>query len=300
VKVFVSGLSGFVGGRLAERLAGAHRVCGCVHRHPPWSLPPEAVAAPALDLGADPAALADLLEALDPDAVVHCAAISRPAEAAADPARAWRVNVESGRAAAAWCRRRGRPLIAFSSDTVYADAAAVPAPPGGWRESDPPGPASEYARGKPALEAALEETCPAATRLRCSLVYGRGPAGGNSFSGWLAARLAGPEPVPVFRDNRRHAIAAAQLADAVEALLARPLAGPLNLGGADHASREELARRWCAATGADPARLRPLDQADAALPDALARELPLNLERLAGLLGRRPGGLDAGLAREAG
>lgn len=297
MKIFISGITGFVGGRLAERLDVEHRLCGCF-----GSSVPEGAAARAeavrLDFADDPRRVEDLLDGMRPDLVLHCAALSRPADVAADPRAGRLVNVEAGRSIAAWCRRRERPLLAFSSDTVYADAALAPAPPGGWREEDPPGPLSAYARSKVELELAVAEVFPPATLLRCSLVHGRAPAGGNSFSTWLAARLAGGGEAPVFRDNRRHAIAACQVADAVQALLADPPPGPLNLGGADYLSREELARLWCEEAGVDPARLRPLDQAEAGLADPLARELPMSLERLAARLGRAPEGAVRGLARE--
>jgi dTDP-4-dehydrorhamnose reductase len=295
VKVFISGISGFVGSRLAESLAGEHDLCGSRHSRPGLAADAEIA---VLDLAGEPRAVVDLLEGMRPDVVVHCAAISRPAEVAADPRRAQRVNVEAGHWIASWCRRRERPLLAFSSDTVYPDAAHRPAPPGGWSESDAPGPLSEYARSKVALEQAVAGAFPPATLLRCSLVYGRTPAGGNSFTGWLARQMAGEDPVPVFRDNLRHAIAAAQLTGILARLLSAPPAGALNLGGADYLSREAIARRWCAHTGADPARLQPLDQAEARLADPVARELPLDLTRLSALCGEPPGGLDAGLALE--
>lgn len=297
MKIFISGITGFVGSRLAERLVQAHALSGC-HRR----IAPDGVAARAecvrLDLADDPRLVVDRLEALQPDLVVHCAALSRPADVARDPRAGRRVNVEAGHWIADWCRRRERPLIVFSSDTVYADATVEAAPAGGWREEDPLAPLSAYARSKAELEATVGAVFPPATLLRCSLVHGRGPVGGNSFTGWLEGRYAGPDPVPVFHDNRRHAIAACQVADAIEALLGDPPAGALNLGGADFADRATIARRWCERVGADPGRLRSIAQAEAGLADPVPLELPLNLDRLAARLGRPPEGLAAGLARE--
>lgn len=289
MKIYLTGISGFVGSRLAEAWHGVHQLAGC-SRTP--------VAGPAaehhaLDLAEEPRRLTDLLEAFRPDWVVHTAAVSQPQLFARDPLRARRVNVEAGHWLADWCRRRDRGLIAFSSDTVYPDAALRPAPAGGWPEETPCDPAHPYGRSKAEAEEAILARLPAALLLRCSLLWGRARAGRNSFSRWLLARLEEEPPAPVFRDNFRHLLAAGALPGLLERLMARIQAGevvrgPLNLGSADYLSREAFARLLLRHLGLDEALLRPLDSAEAGLSEPLARELPLDLTRLRGLVGDLP------------
>jgi len=296
MRILLTGVSGFVGGRLAEAWAGRHDLAGLTRRPVPHlELEPL-----TLDLAEDPRGVEDLLEGWKPDWVVHAAAVSRPVEFARDPLRCRRVNVEAAHWIAAWCRRRGRGLVAFSSDTVYPDAAdpATPAPEGGWREVETPAPLHQYGRSKLEMEQAVLALLPEALLLRCSLLWGRSRPGQNSFSGWLLRRMEEGLDVPVFRDNRRALLAVGALAEILETLLgvleaggqeARELRGPLNLGGADYLSREEFARRLWRHLGWDPALLRPLDTAEAGLgAEAPARELPLELSRLAALLGGLP------------
>ncbi|MFA7330663.1 MAG: sugar nucleotide-binding protein [Candidatus Delongbacteria bacterium] len=307
MRLYITGCSGFVGSRLAEAWAGVHELAGC-SRHP---LPGQALEYHPLDLAEEPRALADRLEAFRPDWVIHCAAVSQPLLFARDPLRCRRVNVEAGHWLARWCRRRDRGLIAFSSDTVYADAAkgathAAPAaqaaqavPAGGWREDSPLAPVHQYGRSKQELEEAVLAELPTALLLRSSLLWGRARVGQNSFSGWLLKRLeeSDTEAVPVFRDNRRNLLAAGALPEILERMLelmmaggaaADGLRGPLNLGSADYLSREDFARRLFRQLGLDESRLRPLDTAEAGLSEPLARELPLDLTRLRELLGALP------------
>lgn len=294
MRILLTGVSGFVGGRLAAAWAGRHELAGLTRRPVPHlTLEPL-----PLDLAEDPRGVEDLLEGWKPDWVIHAAAVSRPVEFALDPARCRRVNVEAAHWIAAWCRRRGRGLVAFSSDTVYPDAAATPAPPQGWSESDPVAPAHAYGRSKAEMEQAILELLPEALLLRSSLLWGRSRPGQNSFSGWLLRKLEEELEVPVFRDNRRALLAVGALVEILETVLARleaggegarDLRGPLNLGGADFLSREEFARRLWQHLGLDPVHLKPLDTAEAGLgAQAPARELPLDLTRLSTLLGALP------------
>jgi dTDP-4-dehydrorhamnose reductase len=293
MRLYITGVSGFVGTRLAEAWTGRHELAGCSRQSVPWL----SLEHHSLDLAEEPRSLVDRLEAFRPDWVIHCAAVSRPILFAQDPAGCRRVNVEAGHWLADWCRRRDRGLIAFSSDTVYPDAAECPAPAAGWSEASPTGPVHQYGLSKADLEQVVLERLPAALLLRSSLLWGRSRPGQNSFSGWLLTRYRENPPVPVFRDNRRNLLAAGALPGILERLLdlvmtggepARELRGPLNLGSADYLSREDFARRLLRQLALEEAALEPLDTAKAALPEPLARELPLDLTRLRGLLGELP------------
>lgn len=146
MKVFVTGISGFVGRRLATRLAlGGHQVSGLVG------------ADEALELGdcellvgdlLDRASLKRALERVSPDAVVHLAGRSAVGESWRAMPLHFRVNVEGTdnllRAAAGVER-----LVFASSGEVYGDVPEAEQPIG---EQRPAAPANPYGITKAAAE----------------------------------------------------------------------------------------------------------------------------------------------------
>lgn len=294
MRILVTGASGFVGERLCRSWHDQHELVGLVHRRRP-DLPIELV---SQDLSEEPCRVTDLLDGLRPELVIHAAARSQPRQVAEEPAAARRINVEAAYWIALWCRNADRPLIAFSSDTVYPDAASTTAPATGWNESGPTGPVNSYAASKLEMEQEVGAAFPEACLLRSSLLWGHSAEGQNSFSRWLLARYAQPDPVPVFHDNLRHPLAVSQLTSILERLIADWRAGPLNLGSAELLSRDAIARRLFTHMGLDLARLNPGRTEDAQLLEPIPLSLPLDLGHLSDLLGGRLPGFDEALAGE--
>jgi nucleoside-diphosphate-sugar epimerase len=210
VRVVVTGAAGFIGGHVAEAMAGAGH---------------EVVAVDALDRSAAPdaardnwAALADragitlverdlatddLTKLAEADAVVHLA--GRPGVRSSwgpGAVAAERDNVTATRRLLAACQaappgRRPRVVVA-SSSSVYGSAGARP-----HREDDPPRPASPYARSKVAVEhltaRAVEEGLAAVT-LRYFSVYGPRQRPDMAFHRFIEA-ARNDRPLPVFGDG---------------------------------------------------------------------------------------------------
>jgi len=132
VRVWITGASGFVGGRLTARLAaGGHTVRG-VDRE--------------LEI-TDAGRVARAVAAERPDAIVHLAAVSSGAQAAREPALTARVNY-LGTLAVLEASRRGAPgarVLLVTSGEVYG-SGEPDAPP--FREGDPLRPRTPYARSK--------------------------------------------------------------------------------------------------------------------------------------------------------
>ena len=142
-RALITGISGFTGQHLAAELAAAgHEVLGLTHlggRVGPHTL--------ACDL-TDAAALNAAVRQLQPDVVVHLAAISFVAHGDVDAI--YRTNVVGTRnllAALAALPRPPRSVVLASSANVYGNASA-----GVVDESVAPAPANDYAVSKLAME----------------------------------------------------------------------------------------------------------------------------------------------------
>ena len=145
------------------------------------------------------------------------------------------------------CARAGSRLVHMSTDVVFDGALGRP-----YRESDEPGPITDYGRAKLAAEQAVAERCPAAAIVRTSLIYGGPPlAPSRQEQDALDGEVA------FFTDEMRSPVQVGDLAGAILDLAAGETAGPVHLAGADHVSRYEHACLIVAARGGDSARVRP-------------------------------------------
>jgi GDP-4-dehydro-6-deoxy-D-mannose reductase len=162
VRVFVTGLGGFVGPTLAAALQDAgHEVTGLVRdtrerpRLAALGLPRGAVRVGTLD---DADAFARLVADVRPEGVVHLAGLSFVPAAEADPAAAYRANV-SGTLAVLSALRRAAPharLVAVSSGDVYGAVEPGDLPIG---EDAPLRPLTVYGASKAAADLAAAQWC---------------------------------------------------------------------------------------------------------------------------------------------
>jgi GDP-4-dehydro-6-deoxy-D-mannose reductase len=157
VRVLVTGADGFVGRHLVSRLRRAgHEVwAGCRPGGEAVAWGDDGVRSVPLELTDDGSIRGAL--AVEPDAVVHLAAIASNREAREDPGVAWEVNAAgTARLAEALGRRReggaDPVLLAVSTGEVYGLGGPEPR-----RESDALRPASPYAASKAAAELAVLE-----------------------------------------------------------------------------------------------------------------------------------------------
>jgi len=232
LRLFVTGLGGYLGHAIAAVADGSHEVFGTVRTRPA----PPRTRTFALDVR-DASAVDSALDNARPDAVIHTAYVQGGEEERS-------VNVDGAAAVARAAAARGIRLVHLSSDVIFTGDLGRP-----LREDDPPAPMTSYGATKAEAETVVAAADPGAVLVRTSLIYG-----GHEPSNHERRAL---DPAMTFYDDEiRCPIAAADLAAAVVELAALPdVRGPLNVAGADAVSRLEFARLVVAAHGGDPAAL---------------------------------------------
>ena len=173
-----------------------------------------------------PDSLRAAFSAFKPDAVIHCAAMTKVDDCETDRDLAFRINGTGSGNVAAACRESGARLIAISTDYVFSGENAhggtvSPCAFGeGWREDEEPAPRTVYGASKLAGERAVFATCPEATVLRIAWLYG---SGGPSFVHTMASlgSREGP-PLKVVDDQRGNPTSAKAVADEIGFLLEHP------------------------------------------------------------------------------
>lgn len=202
-RALVTGITGFVGGHLAEHLLGCgDEVLGIAAPNQALPEPASRVAALEWDLGRDsPETIAEPVARFAPQHVYHLAAISIPADCGLDtPApEAWAINVEGTRRVlemAAGLNPRPRLLVMSSSHVYGSSAADRP-----LDEQVPLDPRGGYGRTKLAAERAAHE---ARRRYGLEVVVVRafqqaGPRQSPRMmlSAWARQFAAGADPVEV-------------------------------------------------------------------------------------------------------
>jgi dTDP-4-dehydrorhamnose reductase len=256
LRILVTGASGFLGGYAVAAVREAGHEALTTARSSGDA---------AVDLTA-PGMIAAVVQALRPDVVLHLAAMARLADCERDPERARAVNAELPERLA---EQVGARLLAVSTDLVF-DGRSGP-----YRASSVPSPLSVYGATKAEGEERVRAHGGRVVRLPLLV----GPdARGRGASASLRASLGTGQPVPLFSNEYRTPLHAADAARALVELVIAP-DGPalLHLAGPERVSRWQLGLRLCAHHGLPTVQLTNIECLDARRPRdvALASDLPM-------------------------
>ncbi len=220
-KAWVTGAGGLIGNQLvqvAARYAPGWEVRGWRREE--------------LDL-TDFAAVARAFSAEGPELVIHCAALSKSPACQADPARAWRLNVEVTECLAELAA--GIPLIFFSTDLVFDGRK------GNYTEDEAPNPLSVYGETKVAAEAVVLRNSRHAV-VRTSLNGGVSPTGDRGFNEEMRRMFRAGQVLNLFTDEFRCPMAAEVTARAVWELAGQGINGIYHVAGSERLSRWDIGR----------------------------------------------------------
>ncbi|OGS19488.1 MAG: dTDP-4-dehydrorhamnose reductase [Elusimicrobia bacterium RIFOXYA2_FULL_50_26] len=143
MKVLITGINGLLGSELAPLLADNHEVIG-VCRNPAMA----ACETQSLDI-TDQIAVYHAVTRINPDIIIHSAALANVDECENNPDNAFKTNCYGTRNLALACQRFDAALLYVSTDYVFSGKQH---PPSGYTEFDATGPLSVYGTSKLAGE----------------------------------------------------------------------------------------------------------------------------------------------------
>ncbi|MBI3926157.1 MAG: SDR family oxidoreductase [Armatimonadetes bacterium] len=295
MRLLVTGTSGFLGGHLAaEALARGYQVVGLDRRaHPLFKSHP---GFRRLLLGSDLSTeLEGRLAGFGPNAILHTAAASSAGYCEQHPDPARRANAEYPAALARLAQNLGCYLCAVSTDLVFDGGTA---PPGGFREEDPPCPRSVYAHTKRAGEdAVLKEKGTAV--VRSSLLYGPPIGARQGVLSWMLEGLAAGTTVNLFHDEWRTPVYVEDLVDVLLRLALRRPEGLFHCAGPRRLSRIEFGTLVAQAYGYPEHLLGIVSRGDFPTSPPRPADVSLNAGRLARTLGLSLTSPEEGLRKSA-
>ncbi|MBF2051463.1 MAG: SDR family oxidoreductase [Leptolyngbya sp. IPPAS B-1204] len=286
-KLLVTGASGFLGWHLCQLAQSQWQLYGTYHTHP--SEVPGVTLLP-LDL-TDYQAIKQVMQTVQPDAVLHIAALSSPNACQSEPDLSYRINVVSSWELAGLCAEAGIPCVFTSSEQVF-DGLNPP-----YRETDPVCPINRYGEHKVAAEVGMQERCPGVVICRMPLMFGAAPTASSFIQPWIKMLRAG-QSINLFTDEIRNPVSGMDAAQGIFLALAN-VKGIIHLGGIERLSRYQLGCILAEVLQLPIDQLNPCRQADVQMAAPRPPDASLNSE-LAYSLGYQPKGFkDALLALQA-
>jgi dTDP-4-dehydrorhamnose reductase len=178
-------------------------------------------------------------QSIKPNAVIHCAALSRTKACEQDPEQASRINVEATAHLAQLSPNI--PFIFLSSGEVFDGKT------GWYGETDEPNPINVYGQTKLEAEQVLLQN-PGRTVVRIVLTAGTSQTGDRSFVEDMCRTAKAGQDVTLYADEFRCPLPAAVIARAIWELIDRGQPGLYHLGGSERLSRWEIGENllpWC-------------------------------------------------------
>jgi dTDP-4-dehydrorhamnose reductase len=174
------------------------------------------------------------IDPIEPDVIMHFAAMTSVDRCQADPQRAAETNVLGSFSVAASARRTGALLVALSTDYVFDGEKDEE-----YVETDTPNPLSVYAWTKLAGERAAQAVAPDALVVRTAWVYGAG----DDFVSTAVRRLRAGQEVGGITDQVGSPTHVAHLAERLLPLVASGVRGVVHLAGPESTTWHDVLSR---------------------------------------------------------
>lgn len=284
----MTGAKGFLGTNTAVGLQGRVETVGLARTQFTTT---EYARTETLDLR-DSEALVEVVRNVRPDIIVHGAAIAGHETAAKDPDQAHAVNVTASRILAEEAETLGSTIVFISTDALFSGQR------GNYREDDELEPFSVYgetkALGEEAVRAATENHLIVRTNF-----FGWSETGKKSILEFFVNSLREGTPVRGYPDFVVTSIYVQSLIQTIWDLTERGAAGTMHVVSDDAHSKYEYGCMVAQAFGLPSRLIAPLTSEGEGHVTSRSRNLSLNTDKVAQLLGHRLPTQAEGIAQAA-
>jgi dTDP-4-dehydrorhamnose reductase len=225
-------------------------------------------------------ALALAIKKVQPQVILHTAAISGHAACAANPGQAWAVNAESTRVISELASEFGARLIFISTDAVFSGDL------GNYTENDQTSPFSLYGETKLTGEAYVLKAAPDSLVIRTNF-FGWSVPGNVSVLEFFVNSLRTRTPVLGYEDVTVTSIYVGSLLETIWRLNALDARGIVHVASSDALSKYDFGLAVASSFGLDPSLITAHSEASRETTSARNRNISLNTDLVASILGEQ-------------
>lgn len=267
-KLLLTGASGFLGYHLMRVFAHDWEVYGIGNVnsfHFEGATPVNCDITNYIELG-------NYFDDIEPDAVIHTAAIADANFCQQNPELSYSVNVDASKNLAGICCDFQIPFAFTSTDLVFDGKKGM------YVEGDEKNPMSVYGEQKSAAEDGILEIYPEATVFRMPVMFGYPGASGANYLLKFISQLKNHEVATLFNDEYRSICGAKSISEGILKLLGKT-EGIVHLAGHERLSRYEFGMKAVAAFGLDPATVKVSSQKEMQLAAPRPADVSLDINK---------------------
>jgi dTDP-4-dehydrorhamnose reductase len=230
-KLLVTGASGFLGWNLCQLAQQEWEIYGTSFSHP---LEIAGITPLKVDLR-NYEELKRLFQDIQPNAVIHTAALSSPNFCQSNPEESQAINVTASCNIAGLCADSSIPCVFTSTDLVFNGLNAP------YQETDAVSPVNLYGEQKVTAEEGMLERYPKTSICRMPLMFGVATPPAQSFMQPFIQTLREGKELSLFTDEFRTPVSGTTAAKGLLLALEK-VNGRIHLGGKERVSRYEFGR----------------------------------------------------------
>jgi len=252
LKILITGSSGLYGSKLAEIATKRnHDICsGYSQDQPPYGAPIQ------FDVK-NKKMVEEAVKKVNPEVVVHAAALTDVDKCETNRDLAWKINVEGTRNIAKAVNYSNAFLVYISTDYVFNGDK------GNYKETDMPNPINYYGFTKMKAEELVRDLIEEYCIARASVLYGSTPAAGKvNFALWLLNKLKRKEQTRIVTDQWNSPTLNTNIADMTLEIIECKLTGTFHLSGATRINRYDFAKKIAKTFNLDADLISPVTSAE--------------------------------------
>ena len=291
MKIFITGANGLLGQHLVNLLVTntEHEIIATSKREPHIVLQNSRLHYYDLDI-TDGVEVDRILKKLQPNIIIHCAALTQVDECEVEPIKAWEINVTATRFLVDAAKQINAFFIFLSTDFVF-DGLDGP-----YNETDNVNLVSYYGSTKVAAEKAVEESGLQFAIVRTCLLYGEILNGTrNNIISWVKENLEQGKNIKVVSDQWRTPTYVADLAAGILLIAEKKAEGIFHISGDESMSPYQMALQTAKHLNLSSSLI---EKVDAALFTQAAKRPPVTgfvIDKAKTVLGFKPISFEAGL-----